>query len=334
MKYKILTTAAVMSIITATVSLPVFATEANSGNAAASVSVQTETTDKAKVATESETDSKTENIPKDKVKDKTQSDTESIKKKEQVKPPTATSKPATVKIVPKAEQKPKDATAAKKELEKKKSPVVTPAIPVPSAPIVKEPVEIIATRLDASALVPENFDKTILINLLGSESQNIVVRLDKINDYLYSEEIEPGQYEVSFVNIVGENAADYSIDFERKVTIRKGEVNKLNMQINEKMLQSGETDPPKEYEGVSQEHLEKMLNTNTTSSDENKSVLETEVAKDPFIIAAPAEKEVSKPVTMSPAAINMILWVAIILGGSLLFFLYKKISYKHDYYDC
>lgn len=329
MIYKILTAAA-LSILTVAVSLPVFATEINSGNAAPSVSVQTETTDRA--ATKPETEPKAENNTEAKVTDKVQSPTVPTKKKEPVKNPATTSKPVPAKTKVKNDQKPKDATAAKKEREKKSDSSVTS--PVPTAPVVKEPVEIISTRLDASALVPENFDKTILLNLLGSESQNIVVRLDKINDYLYSEEIEPGQYEVSFVNIVGENAANYSIDFEKKIQIKKGSVNKFNMQVNEKMLQSGETDPPKEYEGISQEHLEKMLNNNITSSDQNQSILETEVAKEPFITAAPADKEISQPVKMSPAAINMIVWISIIFGGTLLLFLYKKISYKHDYYDC
>ncbi|MMZ48192.1 hypothetical protein D1872_98570 [compost metagenome] len=201
--------------------------------------------------------------------------------------------------------------------------------------------EQISTTLQLSAVVPVEFKQTILVNFISGDKENIMARLDSPNGYLYSEEgIKPGTYKVDFINIVGENATDYNIEASDQVVVKEGTVTKFQMQLALKpTAKKQETPSEKQTQEPTEENMERLLNG--TDSNEsgfvttNDTQLSTEEdITEPVAANKPAEAPSKPKFTIDPTKLKMIIWGGIIAVLALLVFLYKKLSYKHDYYDC
>ncbi|MDQ0496865.1 hypothetical protein [Paenibacillus brasilensis] len=195
------------------------------------------------------------------------------------------------------------------------------------------------TTLQLSAVVPVEFKQTILVNFISGDKENIMARLDSPNGYLYSEEdIKPGTYKVDFINIVGENATDYNIEASHQVVVKEGTVTKFTMQLALKPTAKKQNIPSeKQTKEPTEESMERLLNgTNESGSvtTNDTQVSTEENITEPVAATKPAETPSKPKFTIDPTKLKMIIWGGIIAVLALLVFLYKKLSYKHDYYDC
>lgn len=188
------------------------------------------------------------------------------------------------------------------------------------------------SMLAMKASVPENFDKTILISMVAADQTNIMGRLDKLNKYTSLQEIEPGTYKVSFINIVGENANEYEINRPEKITIKEGKTTNFDIQISLKANFE-------ESEALSDEAQEEMVADLMGANDKIGEIVEDQGKSNvaPLNVDQPpvdAVSSTSSTKTIDDSTINIIIGVSVLLGLGLLFFLYKQLIYKHDYYDC
>ncbi|MBD7971111.1 hypothetical protein [Paenibacillus gallinarum] len=191
--------------------------------------------------------------------------------------------------------------------------------------------------LELKAAVPENFDKTILISMVAADQINIMGRLDKLNKYISSQEIKPGTYKVSFINIVGENANGYEIKRPEKITIEEGKTTHYVIRISLKANS-------KESEVPSNEAQEEMVadlmgaNDKIGVVEEDQGASNEEISNISTLNVDPPSVDVasstSSTKTIDDSTLNTIIGVSVLLVAGLLFFLYKQLIYKHDYYDC
>ncbi|GAK43407.1 hypothetical protein QP794_31920 [Paenibacillus sp. UMB7766-LJ446] len=196
----------------------------------------------------------------------------------------------------------------------------------------------VGNMLQISAAVPPEFDKTILVNFTSTDNENVMARLDKLNGYTYEEDVKPGTYKVDFINVVGENATDYNIDSSEKVIVKKGDTVEFKIQLSLKP-----TAKPKEELSSNEEpteaSVERMLNGTDSSGNQN-AVTDRGVqssansALSESAAVKPTEKPQRQKFTIQPQTLKIIIGITIIALLALMVFLYKQISYKHDYYDC
>ncbi|SGI72208.1 Uncharacterised protein [Mycobacterium tuberculosis] len=188
-------------------------------------------------------------------------------------------------------------------------------------------VRVLAEEITATAApsnVPANPDETDQTNIMG--------RLDKLNKYTSLQEIEPGTYKVSFINIVGENANEYEINRPEKITIKEGKTTNFDIQISLKANFE-------ESEALSDEAQEEMVADLMGANDKIGEIVEDQGKSNvaPLNVDQPpvdAVSSTSSTKTIDDSTINIIIGVSVLLGLGLLFFLYKQLIYKHDYYDC
>lgn len=128
----------------------------------------------------------------------------------------------------------------------------------------------IGNMLQISAAVPTDFDKTILVNFISTEKENVMARLDKLNGYIYEEDVKPGTYKVDFINVVGENATDYNIDFSEMVVVKEGSAVRFKIQLSLKQTVKPTIKPqeePSENANLEpkEEGIERMLDDSESS---------------------------------------------------------------------
>lgn len=190
------------------------------------------------------------------------------------------------------------------------------------------------TNLEIKALVPENFDKTILISLVTDDQKNVMSRLEKMNRYVSSQQIDPGTYKVGFINIVGENANSYEINRPDEIIVQDGKSAIFEIQISLKPSAEDPDDAAQQemFEGLMGADKESKLPSipQETASDNHLAQEKSNVTPDSTATPAPTP---SKKL-LNESAVNKIIVFSIFLVVGLLFFLYKQLIYKHEYYDC
>ncbi|MNI66069.1 hypothetical protein D3C73_1216120 [compost metagenome] len=171
-----------------------------------------------------------------------------------------------------------------------------------------------------------------------------MARLDKLNGYIYEEDVKPGTYKVDFINVVGENATDYNIDFSEMVVVKEGSAVRFKIQLSLKQTAKPTIKPqeePSENTNLEpkEEGIERMLD-GSESSRSRDSITEhgvqnsTDNSLSEVSFVKPNEKTQRKKYTIEPQTLKTVIGIAIFALMALMVFLYKKISYKHDYYDC
>lgn len=223
----------------------------------------------------------------------------------------------------KSEQKPATNGSTTKPSNKPKQPVAESAV---------------GNMLQISATVPPEFDKTILINFTSTDKENVMARLDKLNGYTYEEDVKPGTYKVDFINVVGENATDYNIDSSEKVVVKKGDAVEFKIKLSLKPTAKTEEELSSNEEPT-EASIERMLNGTDSSGNQNTITdrgvqSSTDNALSEAASVKPTEKPQRQKFTIQPQTLKIIIGITIIALLALMVFLYKQISYKHDYYDC
>ncbi|MHA7584588.1 hypothetical protein ACX12E_30010 [Paenibacillus vandeheii] len=222
----------------------------------------------------------------------------------------------------KSEQKPVTNGSTTKPSNKPKQPEVESAV---------------GNMLQISAAVPPDFDKTILINFTSTDKENVMARLDKLNGYTYEEDVKPGTYKVDFINVVGENATDYNIDSSEKVVVKKGDAVKFKIKLSLKPTAKTEEELSSNEEPT-EASIEKMLNGTDSSGNQDtitdRGVQSSTDNASEATFVKPTEKPQRQKFTIQPQTLKIIIGITIIALSALMVFLYKQISYKHDYYDC
>ena len=184
------------------------------------------------------------------------------------------------------------------------------------------------STIELTATVPANFDKTILINFVPVGQENVMARLDKVNNYVFSQEVKPGTYKVDFINIVGENASDFDINTPEQIVIKQGDTAKFQLKIG---LKATTRKPiiktePEPIPGSIVQPVPAKANGSAISSvpvpDAIKDVLT------PAVQPSPSREGLNSP------SINTLISIAATALVVLLFFFYKQMRYKHEYYDC
>ncbi|MEC0182298.1 hypothetical protein P4H61_12480, partial [Paenibacillus peoriae] len=196
----------------------------------------------------------------------------------------------------------------------------------------------VGNMLQISAAVPPGFDKTILVNFTSTDKENVMARLDKLSGYTYEEDVKPGTYKVDFINVVGENATDYNINSPEKVIVKKGNTVEFKIQLSLKPTAKPQEERSSNGEPT-EASIEKMLNGTESNGNQN-TITErgvqssTDNALSEVASVKPTEKPQRQKFTVEPQTLKIIIGIAIIALLALMVFLYKQISYKHDYYDC
>ncbi|MEK4433107.1 hypothetical protein MHB54_28530 [Paenibacillus sp. FSL M7-0802] len=225
----------------------------------------------------------------------------------------------------KSEQKPATKGSTTKPSNKPKQPEVE---------------SVVGNMLQLSATVPPDFDKTILVNFTSTDKENVMARLDKLNGYTYEEDVKPGTYKVDFINVVGENATDYNIDSSEKVVVKKGDAVEFKIKLSLKPTTKTKTEEElSSNEEPTEESIERMLNRTDSGGNQNTSTdrgvqSSTDNALNEAASVKPTEKPQRQKFTIEPQTLKIIIGITIIALLALMVFLYKQISYKHDYYDC
>lgn len=205
------------------------------------------------------------------------------------------------------------------------------------------------TTLEVNAVVPTDFTRTILINLNpvdSGTSENVMIRLESINGYLYSTTVMPGAYKLDFINIVGDDASAYEITASDQFTIFQGETARFKLQIAYAPEPSVSALPAEEAmeEAVSEDKLQHILNNPSVTSEPesgsyvmNQSISamarneRTTNLQEQITLPQPAQT-VEKRNNTEGSLLLFLIFPVLLLG--LLVFLYKQVQYKHDYYDC
>lgn len=198
----------------------------------------------------------------------------------------------------------------------------------------------VTTTLEVNAAVPTDFTRTILINFNSGDSEsseNVMIRLESINGYLYTTTIKPGTYKLDFINIVGEDASSYDITASDQFIVSKGDVAPYKLQIayapkqsplvlpsqeavseeEQRVPEKPSVQPEREpnFYAVNGTATQKAIDERTTSLQEKAVLPQVESKKD-------------------TEGLRLLFLIIPVLFIVLLFFLYKQVQYKHDYYDC
>lgn len=195
----------------------------------------------------------------------------------------------------------------------------------------------VGNGLQISAVVPTDFDKTILINFTSTDKENVMARLNKLNGYVFKEEVKPGTYKVDFINVVGENATDYDIESSEKVIVKDSTTNEFIIHLS--LKPTVEQVEPNTILEPTEGSIEKMLN-DTESSRSQDTITDQGVhnsindTSSEVSSVKPVEKPQRQKFTIEAQTLKIIIGFIVVALFALMVFLYKKISYKHDYYDC
>lgn len=195
------------------------------------------------------------------------------------------------------------------------------------------------TTLEVNAVVPTDFTRTILVNLNPVNSkaaENVMIRLESINGYLYSTTVKPGAYKLDFINIVGDDASAYEITASDQFTISQGETARFKLQIAYAAKATPSALPTQE--AVSEDELEQILNKPSTSSESvvNQGVTPMAInERTTNLQEQNAFSQLEQPAEgKNTDGIRLLFLTIPVLFLVLLVFLYKQVQYKHDYYDC
>ena len=192
-----------------------------------------------------------------------------------------------------------------------------------------------SSKLDMKAAVPQNFDKIVLISLVTADQKNVMGRLEKMNQYVFSQEIDPGTYKVSFINIVGENASSYEIKRPDEIVVQEGKSTVFEIQIStkpsneEKTEALSDADEQKMVEGLMKADSEPNI-----PSLPKEPAPESHIVQDNTNVAPVQTAATTHSKKLDESAVNKIIGASALLVLGLLFFLYKQLVYKHEYYDC
>lgn len=199
------------------------------------------------------------------------------------------------------------------------------------------------TTLEINAVVPEGFTRTILLNFVSANQENLMFRLESVNGYLFSQKVKPGSYNVDFINIVGGDSTAYQIESSQTIEIEQGNTTFFKVQIFMKPIKK-QAEVPNDTNSISEEGIELILNEAKASQQDIQPEVERHNIESTFKVSETLpQKEATASVaitptkekfTLAPRAVNIIIVCAFIALAGLLIFLYKQIQYKHDYYDC
>ncbi|MCJ8010149.1 hypothetical protein MUG84_00140 [Paenibacillus sp. KQZ6P-2] len=188
------------------------------------------------------------------------------------------------------------------------------------------------TQLKVTATIPDGFNKTILISFTSKDQTNVMSRLDQGNGYQVVQEIiPPGTYQIGFINIVGGNVTDYNIDVMDTFEVIEGKETQLPLKLamkNNSESQGSSKDielPVSDTKATV--NLERSGNTNQSIATVDSIAL----PENPTMINKPTA---TAKVPLSETQVRVIISFAILVLIALLWYLYRQISYKHDYYDC
>ncbi|MBU8763787.1 hypothetical protein KM868_09795 [Micrococcus luteus] len=206
------------------------------------------------------------------------------------------------------------------------------------------------TTLEVNAVVPTDFTRTILVNLNPVDSkaaENVMIRLESINGYLYSTTVKPGVYTLDFINIVGDDASAYDITASDQFIVSKGEVAPYKLQVAYVPKPYNSALPAEEAteKAVGEEELQHILNNPVVPSEPesdsyvmNQSISpmarneRTTNLQEQTTLLPQSAQTVEKRNNAEELRLLLLIFPVLLLG--LLVFLYKQIQYKHDYYDC
>lgn len=192
-----------------------------------------------------------------------------------------------------------------------------------------------SSKLDMKAVVPQNFDKIVLISLVTADQKNVMGRLEKMNRYVFSQEIDPGTYKVSFINIVGENASSYEIKRPDEIVVQEGKSAVFEIQISTKP--SNEEKPEALSDADEQKMIEGLMKADSEPSIPSfpqEPVPQSHIVQDNTNAAPVQTAATTHSKKIDESAVNKIIGASVLLALGLLFFLYKQLVYKHEYYDC
>lgn len=210
------------------------------------------------------------------------------------------------------------------------------------------------TTLEVNAVVPTDFTRTILVNLNPVNSkaaENVMIRLESINGYLYSTTVKPGAYKLDFINIVGDDASAYEITASDRFTISEGETTRFKLQVAyapkpyTSALPAEEATEKATEKAVGEKELQHILNNPVVPSEPesgsyvmNQSISpmarneRTTNLQEQTTLLPQSAQTVEKRNNTEELRLLLLIFPVLLLG--LLVFLYKQIQYKHDYYDC
>lgn len=194
------------------------------------------------------------------------------------------------------------------------------------------------TQLQVTASIQDGFDNAILISLTSQDQTNVISRLDKGNGYKVVQEILAGTYQVGFINIVGGNVTDYyNIEVADKLEIVEGKVTELPLKLVLKIIVQNQDTSVGKLTSVSD--TESIVNSATTSipnviGDTKHSIESLESTVNSELPPMTSERTAITKVSLPEIQVKVIIGLAILGLITLLWYLYRQISYKHDYYDC
>ncbi|OMD35655.1 hypothetical protein [Paenibacillus odorifer] len=212
------------------------------------------------------------------------------------------------------------------------------------------------TTLEVNAVVPTDFTRTILVNLNPVNSktaENVMIRLESINGYLYSMAVKPGVYTMDFINIIGDDASAYDITASDRFTISEGETTRFKLQVAyapklyTSALPAEEATEKATEKAVGEKELQHILNNPVVPSEPepesgsyvmNQSISpmarneRTTNLQEQTTLLPQSAQTVEKRNNAEELRLLLLIFPVLLLG--LLVFLYKQIQYKHDYYDC
>lgn len=193
-------------------------------------------------------------------------------------------------------------------------------------------------KLKLEATVPQGFSNSLLINFTAGDGNSVIKRLDAANAYKTSEEVPIGKYTIGFINIVGKNATDYSIQYPETLAIEEGKEAAFSLKIELKQAAKNnpvkETAPVTEQEPTSEKDFEKMLeqmdSSHATVSENRQNQSVPVPAKQPELKTNMQVNSGRNPINDAAASILFFAVCGIVV---LLFFAFRHVAYKHDYYD-
>lgn len=203
----------------------------------------------------------------------------------------------------------------------------------------QNPVTIeIVGKVKLEATVPQGFSNSVLINFTTADGNSVIKRLDAANAFKTSEEIPIGKYTIGFINIVGQNATDYSLQYPENLTIEEGKEETFSLKIE--LKQTAKNNPVKENAPASDQEptsekdfetmLEQMDSSHATVSENRQNQTDPAPTKQPELKTNTQVN--SGKNTMNDAA-SIILFLGVCCIAGVLFFAFRHVAYKHDYYD-
>ncbi|WP_324825132.1 hypothetical protein [Sinanaerobacter sp. ZZT-01] len=107
------------------------------------------------------------------------------------------------------------------------------------------------------------FDRSIMVNLIGKEGDNYLMVAEPVNDWEYDMELPEGSYIVEYVGVDDIKEDAYKLEYEEKISVKSGLATDFKVEISQAKIKTEKGNQEQKIEG--RKNLKQIIKGSTPS---------------------------------------------------------------------